>query len=303
MSEKQYSDPNEGPPFDDPSSSLEERMKDPVFLQTQLDAYEKARTETREAYEELLRRIRLTPTRKINPLYYYVSGAAAAVLLVVTGYFFLHASRQAPPLAYTAAKGQQTHVVLPDGSQVWLNSGSRLTYTARTGVTRQATLDGEAYFEVAPDKTAPFHLSAGRTETVVLGTAFDVKAYRGESVSITLLQGSVRVDYLSKNMLLQPGQTVLARADTFARQNSPDTSSVLAWKEGFFYFNGTLDEVARELAHWYDVDVTLRKGMVFKDTVISTTPRNLPLDSVLRRINELGAGHLRREGRTLDVMP
>jgi ferric-dicitrate binding protein FerR (iron transport regulator) len=285
--------------FDDLTSSLEERIKDPVFLQEHMDAYQRAGTETREAYEELLKRIQPLRSRRINPLYYYASGVAALILLAVSGYFLLHAGRQTSPLIFSSAKGQQSHIALPDGSQVWLNAGSKLTYLAR-----KATLDGEAFFDIAPDKTHPFHLSAGGTETEVLGTSFDVKAYQDETtVSITLIQGSVRVNFSNKNMTLQPGETVLAQAGTLTKLTSPDTASALAWKEGFFYFKGTLDEVARELAHWYDIDVTLQKGAVFKETFQEVAPRDLPLDSVLHRLEDIGAGHFKLEGRTLTVMP
>lgn len=364
----------EGSSFDDPSSSLEERIKDPVFLQTNLEAYERARSETQEAYEELLRRIDLAPARRIAPRYYYIAGAAAACIIAVAGYLLLRPSAPSLPntparqtalvsseqkeatlrlsdgrtiilgastrgvvatesgsdirvsddgsLVYSpltpsganpgvnslsTAKGRRFHVVLPDGSQVWLNAGSRLTYYAtQPDRLRRAELEGEGYFDIAPDKTAPFHLVAGGTETVVLGTAFNVKAYKEESrVAVTLLKGSVRVDLSGKALPLEPGQEAIAipGAGILTRVNNPNTNAAIAWKDGYFFFDGPLDEALRELGRWYDVDVALGAGSAFRDTIIDHVPMDLPLDSVLHRLEAMGAGHFKLEGKTLTVMP
>jgi hypothetical protein len=377
MSEKQNLTAMEGSPPEDRFSSIEERIKDPVFLQTHLDAYERARSETREAYEELLRRIDLVPPRRISTAYYYISGVAAVLILVVTGYFFLRPSAPrvyhtpAPPtalvpaaqkdatlrlsdgrtillgastrgivatedggdirisddgsLVYPAAaasegvpgvntlstaKGRRFHVILPDGSQVWLNAGSRLTYFTRVGQQdriRKAELEGEGYFDIAPDKAVPFHLTAGGTETVVLGTAFNVKAYKDESkVAVTLVRGAVSVDLSGKSVSLRAGQAAIALpgTGTLTRQDNPNTNAAIAWRDGYFAFDGPLDDVARELGRWYDVDVTLAAGSRSRDTIIvAATSMDLPLDSVLPRLEAIGAGHFKLEGKTLTVTP
>ncbi|HTJ13018.1 MAG TPA: FecR domain-containing protein [Dinghuibacter sp.] len=370
MSEKQDPPMAEGPIPGNPAASLEERLKDPAFIQEQMEAYERASIETKEAYEELLRRIQLSPTRRINPVYYYISGAAAAVLLAVAGYFMLqpkpvHApvdtlAAAVPPARYgatlqlsdgrslpldagargvvateagnsigvtpdgtltyvaakgastltntlTTTKGQRFHVVLPDGSQVWLNAGSRLSYFSRMGESdaiRKVQLDGEGYFEVAHDKNLPFHVVARGTETVVLGTVFDVKAYSDEAkVTVGLVNGAVQVEAQGKTLALTPGQVVVSLPGRFSQISDPDVEKAVAWKQGYFYINGTLDEIAREIGRWYNVDIALKPGAVFSDTMLVNASREISLDSLLHRLEIIKAGHLTLDGRTVTVAP
>lgn len=375
MSDNQDPWMGDPPSPENPDPFIEERIKDPEFVKAQLEAYKRARSETREAYEELLQRLQLTPIRRINRGYYYISGVAAALVFAIAGYLLLHRSTAPVPVrtalvpssvlpaqngaslrlsngriislnagsrgvvateagnpihigpdgsldyqtstgpgvdhptnTLSTAKGQRFHVVLPDGSQVWLNAGSSLTYFARVGqkdTVRQAELEGEAYFEIAPDRALPFRLSAGGTETVVLGTEFNVKAYPEESkVAVTLLKGAVRVGFTGKTVSLIPGQeAVVLSGKTLDRLDNLDANLAIAWKEGYFSFDGTLDEVARELGRWYDVDIHMKPGAVFRDTVVARTSREVPLDSVLHRLEDIGAGHFTVEGRSVTVMP
>jgi ferric-dicitrate binding protein FerR (iron transport regulator) len=97
----------------------------------------------------------------------------------------------------TVRNGERQHLVLPDGSQVWLNAGSRLTYDAaaiRTAARREVELSGEAYFDIAHDEARPFLVKSGQMQIRVLGTAFNVRAYPGEKdIETSLIRGSVEV--------------------------------------------------------------------------------------------------------------
>ncbi|MEO6524960.1 MAG: FecR domain-containing protein [Mucilaginibacter sp.] len=167
----------------------------------------------------------------------------------------------APKLAYntiTTPRGGQYQVVLPDGSHVWLNAASSITFpTAFKGKDREVAITGEAYFEVAHNKAKPFRVSSNGQTVEVLGTHFNINAYNDEPVmKTTLLEGSVRITKGSREALLKPGeQATIADAGNISVK-AVDTEDVVAWKDGLFQFKNTdLPIVMRQLSRWYDVQV------------------------------------------------
>lgn len=208
-------------------------------------------------------------------------------------------------------RGGQFQVVLPDGTKVWLNSATTLRYpTAFTGTQRVVELEGQGYFEVAPNASHPFLVRVPSShkdsmEVQVLGTGFDVMAYADEAtVNTTLITGSVRVKEGKTIQTLQPGQqAVMNNEDHAITVRAADIKKVTAWKNGVFVFNNTaLPAILREVARWYDVDI-----------VYAATPstelygggisRNLQLSSVLRLLEASGYNHLKLEGRKVIVLP
>ncbi|WP_343668046.1 FecR domain-containing protein [Chitinophaga sp.] len=208
-------------------------------------------------------------------------------------------------------RGGQFQIVLPDGTKVWLNSATTLRYpTAFTGATRVVELEGQGYFEVAPNATHPFLVKVPSThrdsmEVQVLGTGFDVMAYADEAtVNTTLISGSVRVKEGNTLQTLQPGQqAVMDNINRAITVRPADIKKVTAWKNGVFVFNNTaLPAILREVARWYDVEI-----------VYAATPspelygggisRNLQLSSVLRLLEASGYNHLKLEGRRVIVLP
>lgn len=158
-------------------------------------------------------------------------------------------------------RGGQYKLQLPDGTDVWLNSASSITYpTAFTGRERIVEITGEAYFEVAKMKQKPFRVkSANGSEIEVLGTHFNVNAYADEpSVIATLLEGSIRFSKANKHYLIKPGQQArLNKAGEIDIISNANIDAVTAWRNGYFYFDGTdLQTVMRQIARWYDVTVT-----------------------------------------------
>lgn len=145
-----------------------------------------------------------------------------------------------------------------DGSHVWLNAGSSVTYpVAFLGNERNVSITGEAYFEVAPDKTKPFTVSKGDMKVAVLGTHFNVNAYEDENdIKVTLLEGSVKVTKDQHSLTLQPRQQAVI-SSTISLNTEVDIEQVMAWKNGKFDFGeGTsVQEIMRQVARWYDVEV------------------------------------------------
>lgn len=169
-------------------------------------------------------------------------------------------------LTLATPNGGQYQVTLPDGSRVWLNASSSITYPgAFSGGKREVTLRGEAYFEVTKDAAKPFIVNTETQRVTVLGTSFNINAYTNENLSkTTLLTGSVRVnvksdDVVSRNeKVLEPGQqSVIGDNGRTVAVLQVDPTTAVAWKNGFFDFHGlNIQEAMKQIERWYDVKVT-----------------------------------------------
>jgi len=159
----------------------------------------------------------------------------------------------------TTPMGGQFRVTLPDGSNVWLNAASSLTYPNRfTGNQRHVELHGEAYFEIFKDKNSPFTVTAEDANIKVLGTHFNVMAYKNEpSINTTLLEGSVSLSSKNGHALLVPGQQ--GAVDNKAQNitlREVNVEDAVAWKNGNFSFRKqNLPAAMNKIARWYNVDV------------------------------------------------
>ena len=211
----------------------------------------------------------------------------------------------------TNPKGSKViDITLNDGTKVWLNAGSSLTYpVAFVGNERKVTMSGEAYFEVATlrlrsGQKMPFKVKINESaEVEVLGTHFNINAYSDEaSINTTLLEGSVRVTANKKNQLLKPGQQVQVNVNAIKLITDADVAQAVAWKEGLFSFrNADLATVVRQIARWYDVDVEYH-GEIKPKKFGGEIQRDLNLSEVLEGLKETGI-HFRVEGKKLIVLP
>lgn len=151
-------------------------------------------------------------------------------------------------------KGGTYKVILPDGTNVWLNAASKLRFPNRfIEGRRYVQLTGEAYFEVAKDRAHPFIVSSNRQQIQVLGTHFNVSVYPDEeTATTTLMEGSIAIN----NTLLKPNQEAVLMGRGGLVISNVEASDAMAWKDGKFRFNNTdLDVVLRQLGRWYDVDI------------------------------------------------
>ena len=175
-------------------------------------------------------------------------------------------------------KGKQYSVILPDGSRVWLNAASSLRYpTAFSGKERQVELTGEAYFEVAQNKTSPFKVKTSSQTVEVLGTHFNIKAYADEQTTwTTLLQGSVKVENGQHDAVrLNPGQQLVnGQKGEWRAMEKTDTAAVLDWKNGEFIFSGeSLESIMRKVSRWYDVSVEYKDNALKKELFYGSVSR------------------------------
>lgn len=187
-------------------------------------------------------------------------------------------------------RGGQYRITLPDGTQVWLNAASSITYpTAFTGAERIVKITGEAYFEVAPlNHKTPFKVKilsgAGeeKAEINVLGTHFNINAYDDEAdIKTTLLEGSVKLTRGKEAVMLQPGQQGRVQAKGIELVYPNDLEEVTAWKEGYFKFNeADIGTIMRQAERWYNITVTYPNGIP-KDAFSGSLPRHVSLTKFL----------------------
>ena len=153
----------------------------------------------------------------------------------------------------TVPRGQTFKIILSDGTEVYMNTDSRLVYPDHfTGAERSVFLEGEAYFKVARDEHHPF------IQTRVLGTEFNVSSYPGSEVQVTLIEGSVEVSDADRQATTRivPGEQASLLADGDIAVQKVDVSSYVHWKEGYFYYdNVPLLDIMKDLGRWYNVSV------------------------------------------------
>jgi len=207
----------------------------------------------------------------------------------------------------TTPRGGQYQLLLSDGSKVWLNSASSIRFPVSfTGDARRVEVSGEAYFEVAKDPSMPFKVDvAGKNEIEVLGTHFNINSYADESaIKTTLLEGSVKVTSLKtgESTLITPGQEAQLTTDGEIAINKADPDKVIAWKNGYFNFDGADTRMVMQLiSRWYDVDV-IYEGAVPQKEFAGEIEKNLKISQVLK-ILEKNDLHCRLEGKKLLVLP
>lgn len=198
----------------------------------------------------------------------------------------------------TTPRGGQYRLVLADGTKVWLNAASSLKYpTSFSGNERRVEITGEAYFEVAHDAAHPFYVEIvsnhaySGTEIKVLGTRFNINTYSDENLlKASLLQGAIQISNEDNEEVLQPGQQAVIKNNekVIAVKNDVNMEQVIAWKNGYFQFdNFTIQQIMRQLARWYNVEVVY-DGDIPGGHFVGKPSRNLNLSEILQVIEYSG---------------
>jgi len=206
----------------------------------------------------------------------------------------------------TVPKGSKPmKLLLEDGSLVWLNVASSITYpTAFAGSERRVEITGEAYFEITKNKGKPFIVKKKNddAQVQVLGTHFNVNAYDDEAVlKVTLLEGAVDVSKAGNHALLKPGQQALISKEASRVLNNVDLEEVMAWKNGRFYFDGAdIKTVMRQVEKWYNVDVSYESEIPY--SFVAKISRNVNASELLKILQLTELVHFRIEGNKITVM-
>jgi ferric-dicitrate binding protein FerR (iron transport regulator) len=196
------------------------------------------------------------------------------------------------------------NMVLTDGTKVWLNAGSSLVYpVVFANNKREVTVTGEAYFEVAHDRSKQFVVHKGSMDVIVMGTHFNVNAFEDDdnNIKVTLLEGSVKVKNGNSNGLLKPGEQALVHNEVKI-VGEVNIEKVMAWKNGYFQFDKAgLQSVLKQVARWYDIEV-IYEGINRHREFVGEMERDLSLSEMLR-ILEMNKVSFTIEGKKLLVKP
>ena len=202
-------------------------------------------------------------------------------------------------------RGGTYQVVLSDGTKVWLNAASSISYpVAFTGKERHVTLNGEAYFEVAKNKEMPFYVSINNVEVKVLGTHFNIAAYSDDGeITTTLLEGAVQVTKNNTQSMLKPGQKAVInnKSDNISVSDA-NIQDAMAWKNGYFIFDDDdITGIMKKVSRWYDVNVSYQ-GDVSDQKFGGTFYRSKSITELLQYLGKIGKVHFTIEGRRIIVM-
>jgi transmembrane sensor len=237
---------------------------------------------------------------KIKPLWIALRIAAILVLFFGIYLIFKQKSFNENDLAITTIESvnQVKDVVLPDGSRVWLNKRSKLEYAENFNTKeRRVKLDGEAFFEIKPNSNCPFVIETSRSETRVLGTAFNLRAYSSmPSDEIVVSHGKVefkdKLGNIEQKLVLEKDE--MARIDSILVKTKIENLNYLAWKTGIFQFkNEPLPEVVKFLSDYYQVEILIKDNSI-SGYLLTGTYEHLNVNEMLE-ILELTLG-IKTEG-------
>lgn len=238
--------------------------------------------------------------------------AAVIVLVASTSFYFYQnvASKKLETVTYTTIKSpasKRKKVVLTDGSTVWLNAKSEISFNNHFNEkTREITLVGEAFFEITKNKEIPFIVSSAGVKTKVLGTSFNIEAYpEGDNVTVALLTGKIWLKAPDGNSkILLPNQTV--KFNKRRNQLEPVTSEIsenyAAWKDGNIVFNNiSLATAAKKLERVWDVSINIKENVLAQTKINGNFTVNQQPTEVLETVCRLVGARYRVDKRQISI--
>jgi ferric-dicitrate binding protein FerR (iron transport regulator) len=244
------------------------------------------------------------PAKKVR----LILAMAAVVIVFVAGVAWLVSRPLSKhPVAATqglakkmTGRSEYRYMLLPDSTQVWLNAVSTLEYPQQfsTGK-REVYLTGEAYFDVKHADKQPFLIHTGKVTTMVLGTAFNIKAYPGrENIIVSVSRGKVRVNYYEKEMavLTQGQQVKVSNSSNTVIQKMQAIREAAPWQQGNLqYDDETISDVVADLERNYDVTIQVRSETVANERISTSFRREIGIEHALKVLCNLTDTRLKLE--------
>ncbi|PWS33339.1 FecR family protein [Pedobacter paludis] len=205
----------------------------------------------------------------------------------------------------STTNGETATVFLQDGTKVWLNAASSISYPSSFAAAprREVSLSGEAYFEAAHDKKHPFIVKTSKQQVEVIGTQFDISAYEDDQKTFTtLLQGSVQVSNEKNEAMLNPGeQSILTQTGNISTRKV-NAEQIVDWKNGFFNLNNeTLETMMVKVGRWYNIKIQYNDQEIKDLRVYGSLSRFADLSKLLKTIERSGSVKFSLTGRTLTI--
>lgn len=266
-----------------------------IYALTHLSKFSTNESEGRRSYQQFLQQLKTKKRQKVVRL--VVQYAAAALILIASTFFATRylltdngSDREINSLVVPA--GQRAHLTLQDGTSVWLNAQSTLTYPARfSGRSRRVNVSGEAYFDVAKNTRKPFIVSTQNLEMKVLGTQFNVYSYPGaEYIKTDLVEGSLM--FYSKespnaSVTLKPYEQIVVKEGKMTVRKIHNSDYFL-WKEGIYTFeNERLLDIIEKLQLYYDVKIIVKDPEIFNVRYTGKFRQRDGIDEILRIIQKI----------------
>ncbi|MDR1746696.1 MAG: FecR domain-containing protein [Tannerella sp.] len=240
-------------------------------------------------YRRLRERMHTHATRS---LVLQVLKYAAIVALTIGLWSVYQYQRHGSPQAVTCIEtpvGQRTHLVLPDGTNVWLNAQTRLSYLSDfSPKNRQVQLEGEAFFEVKSDRKHPFYVSASGINVKVTGTTFNFSAYANETSTVTLVKGRVEVTTSDgkHKLTLQPDeQASFSEQHGLSFTRTTGAEQIHLWTKGeFYYLNEPLSHIAHDLERRFGVSISIEDEELARELYTYHASENTTPEQILRHL-------------------
>jgi len=262
--------------------------------------------EIRQRIKQYRERSKTDRIRRMAHLAQKVAAILALPLLAVSIWLLVNRHPAPSNMTLVTAKGERTHVWLPDSSQVWLNVDSKLEYSTDYNVdNRLLKLKGEAFFKVAKGKKFPFIVKASHFQVKAVGTEFNISAYNNESnASAYLKEGIVEVSYFPKGKKVQklrmtPGEqvTVNLTGQSINLSREP-ASNAIRWTNGELFFDDEpMDEVFRKAGRWYDVKIDYKPGDFAGETLTVNLENGEPVDHLFQIIDKVMGISITKKGK------
>ncbi|WP_127126407.1 FecR family protein [Pseudoflavitalea rhizosphaerae] len=230
-----------------------------------------------------------------------VAAIIIGIMLCTAAYLIINKRQQATNLLAVveyktihSPAGKTISFTLPDGSKVWLNTNTTLRYPeAFTNCYRKVDLNGEAYFDVVKDEQRPFIVRTDSSETRVLGTRFNVDAYKGTGIlKVSLLEGSVLVGKRDESVptKLEPGEQSVFNNGSFSVIKMSRPEEATAWQRDSFAFDqARLADIMHKLAQYYNFNVKIDKEIENERFTVGVTERTIPVMRILRGLERTKA--------------
>ncbi len=242
---------------------------------------------------------------------YFVAAAAASVLLIAGLFTFLQHNKpkriMVPLVLQQNKAGERKLIQLSDGSTIHLGAASQLQYPEQfTGTTREITLTGEAFFEVATDPKHPFIIHTGNIATTVLGTSFKIAAFEGQPLVVSVATGKVRVDDSNNGVVRQLAILTEGKQVSWHQEHALlediRAEDVANWQNGRLVFNDqTLQEIATTLERWYDVKISFSRPQIAKEKVTITLFAGSALNTTLQTLSAGNNFNYSKNGREVII--
>lgn len=242
---------------------------------------------------------KLIATKRIRKIILHTVSYAAAVTLLIlstywltSNYFDIQNSMTKVENTLYVPAGQRVKLTLQDGTEVWLNSQTKLTYpTLFSENERRVTIEGEAFFSVAKNPQKPFIVSSQGLEMKVLGTKFNVYSYPGEEkIQTSLLEGKLKVyfsDSESSGIILKPEEQVTIKEGQMKITHLPHSDYFL-WRDGIYSFqNEPLIDILKKLELYYDVKIIVKDQSIYKWEYTGKFRQRDGIDNILRMIQKI----------------